>query len=230
MAIDGTDLRTTRRDLERALTSARTDHDRAALILTARLAGITAEIGNRYEARRHYRRVVESGPAVLGVDHPLVRQAKAHLAGAPMSIRPSRALVPVASTRPSAPISRKRPLIAVTGAALLLVATGAVWLWDGHTTRATTPVRTAAAPKQVTAAASGGAVTVRWQDPSNGTVRFLVSGGVAGRVASITQQVGPGQTVVVINGLDAAREYCFTVVAVYGVDQIAVSDPACTGH
>lgn len=93
-----------------------------------------------------------------------------------------------------------------------------------HRTVTTTP----RAPTGVAVRADAGAVTVTWTDPTSGTVSFIVAGGVAGQSGRLRQQVPAGRTSVTINGLNATLDYCFTVVAVYGTDSLAISDLVCT--
>jgi hypothetical protein len=260
VAIEGTDLRRTRRELEGALIDAlaRGDADPAALKLSARLGAIVAEIGNRHEARRHFKLVAAAGPAVLGADHPLVQQANAFLGDGSIDApprrspairpdgreversRPSRtglAIIPnvlLDNARRSGWRTRHRSLVWVVAASAAFagLAAASVALWprgDSPTVASTAPSKVVA-PDRVSATMSKGVVTVRWQDPSGGTAPFIVSGGVAGTKAEIRQQVDAGQSSVAINGLNSSRDYCFTVVAVYSSDQVAVSDLACTRH
>src|SRR5205823_3906729 len=57
----------------------------------------------------------------------------------------------------------------------------------------------------------GTAVVLSWNDPSGGTVSFVVAYGHADRAADNTQRVPPGTTSITINGLNTAVDYCFTV-------------------
>lgn len=260
MAIDGTDLRQTRRELESALSDAlaRGDADPAALKLSARLGAIVAEIGNRHEARRHFQFVAAAGPAVLGANHPLVRQANAFLGDGSLDVQPRRAPAirsdgrEVERARPSRTGLARIPKemfddagrsgwrtrhrssiwVVAASAAVAGVAAASVALWprgEAATVASTAPSKVVA-PSRVSVTMAKGVVTVRWQDPSGGTAPFIVSGGVAGAEADVRQQVDAGQGSVTINGLNASRDYCFTVVAVYSADQVAVSDLACTRH
>ncbi|WP_432954454.1 tetratricopeptide repeat protein [Micromonospora haikouensis] len=101
-----------RRVLEEALAAGeRRWHpaDPLMLAFSFDLASVAEELGNRHEARRHYSRVAEAGPAVLGADHPAVQAARHYLGGAgagttpPLPPGPSVAPGPRDSTRPPAP-------------------------------------------------------------------------------------------------------------------------------
>lgn len=260
MAIDGTDLRLIRRELESALSDAlaRGNADPAALKLSARLGAIVAEIGNRHEARRHFQLVAAAGPTLLGANHPLVRQATAFLGDSSLDAPPRRAPAirpagrEVEPARPSrtglATIpkeqlndaggsgrrTRHQSLIWVVAASAAIAAVAAAsvaqWTRGDSPTVASTPPPKVVAPGRVSVTMAKGVVTVRWQDPSGGTTPFIVSGGLPGAKADIRQQVDAGQSSVAINGLNTSRDYCFTVVAVYSANQVAVSDLACTRH
>ncbi len=74
-----------RRVLEEALAAGeRRWHpaDPLMLAFSFDLASVAEELGNRHEARRHYARVADAGPAVLGADHPAVQAARHYLGGA----------------------------------------------------------------------------------------------------------------------------------------------------
>jgi tetratricopeptide repeat protein len=115
-------------------------------------------------------------------------------------------------------------------AVLLLLVVGAVAVVLRVAARERVPPAPAPSPPTgVTVKLSGGTATVSWLDPARGTVPFIVSGGVSGQTSRIRQPVPAGQTSLTLNGLDAKRDYCFTVVAVYGADSVAVSGLTC-GH
>lgn len=266
MALDGTDLRDTRRELENALVDAlaRDETDPAALKLSAQLGAVLAQIGNRYEARRCFRRVVSAGPAVLGADHPLIGQAETYLAAAAVAATPaqrretpsgapaihpagrelqrtgsSRVPALVRQERPPSGRTRRKSLIWAVGASAAIaaaIAAGAALWTHGNSVSPAPPAgpkpsaKPILAPQHVTVTIADGVVTVKWQDPSRGIVPFIVSGGLAGATADVRQQVSAGQTAVSINGLNNSRDYCFSVVAVYSADQVAVSDLTCTRH
>ena len=84
------------------------------------------------------------------------------------------------------------------------------------------------APREVRLNDRGNAVTLTWNDPSDGTVSFLVVGsGPAGQPLD-TKQVQRGSTSVTYSGLDRTRNYCFVVGAVYAVDRVATAAEICT--
>jgi hypothetical protein len=75
---------------------------------------------------------------------------------------------------------------------------------------------------------TGTAVTIRWTDPSGGTVPFVVTGRTAEGQTLGLREVGPAVTSVRYDQLDPDREYCFLVTAVYSGTHIAPSGWACT--
>ncbi|MER7277729.1 hypothetical protein ABT369_25140 [Dactylosporangium sp. NPDC000244] len=70
-------------------------------------------------------------------------------------------------------------------------------------------------------------VTMTWQDPTKGTVPFIVAGGTEGAMREL-QGLPAGTTKYTINGLNPKLDYCFTVAAVYGTQDVQLSDLACT--
>ncbi|GAA4245950.1 fibronectin type III domain-containing protein [Dactylosporangium darangshiense] len=70
-------------------------------------------------------------------------------------------------------------------------------------------------------------ITLTWKDPSPGTVPFVVAGGSQGAMREL-QGLPAGTTKYTISGLNAKLEYCFTVAAVYGTQDVQLSDLACT--
>jgi len=85
-------------------------------------------------------------------------------------------------------------------------------------------------PSDVRLRDGGSAVKVTWQDPSNGTVSFMVTMGRRGEALRPMTTLGPGQTSYELGGLNASLNYCFTVIAVYKSDQFATSPQACTNR
>ena len=59
---------------------------------------------------------------------------------------------------------------------------------------------------------------------------FIVAGGRAGQSLSAMATVNAGETSYTINGLSPRLDYCFTVLAVYSVDQYATSGQVCTAR
>ncbi len=78
----------------------------------------------------------------------------------------------------------------------------------------------------------GEAITLTWTDPTKGTVPFIVAGGRAGEELKAMANLPPGREDYVINGLNPALDYCFTIVAVYGADadEVAPSEQRCTSR
>lgn len=115
-------------------------------------------------------------------------------------------------------------VVAVIALVVVLAATRP-WSKDapgGSTTVAGSP------PGEVRLRDAGEAITVTWSDPSAGRVSFIVAGGRSGEQLRAMGQVGPGKTSHQLSGLNPALNYCFTVVAVYGQNQLATAEPACT--
>lgn len=83
-------------------------------------------------------------------------------------------------------------------------------------------------PAEVALQDAGGTITVTWRDPGAGQVSFIVAGGRSGEQLRAMGQLGPGKTRYQLSGLNPALNYCFTVVAVYGPEQLAAASPACT--
>jgi hypothetical protein len=86
---------------------------------------------------------------------------------------------------------------------------------------------TAGAPTGVQIRDQGGTVTLSWTDPASAQVPFLIAGGPGKQVRAMGSTTA-GVTTYTLNGLNAKLDYCFTVGAVYGVEQVAVSDFVCT--
>jgi hypothetical protein len=226
------DPRAVRRELESALAGRdiSVDSDAATIKLVARLGAVTAEIGNRHQARGHFRRVAECGPAVLGDDHPAVRQARAYLSGAPLQlVTPPATPAPSATadvTERSGTRTRKRWIVAGGLVAAVIVATTVAIAARSGADRHRPP-RLPSAPAQVAVAIGAGTARVTWSDPADGRVPFLIVGGAKGSSPTVRQEVPPGRTSVSISGLAGGSEYCFTVAAVYASDLVATSAAAC---
>jgi hypothetical protein len=77
---------------------------------------------------------------------------------------------------------------------------------------------------------AGATITVSWRDPTDGTVSFLVTGGHPGEQLGVMGRLGPGQNELELHGLSTTLDYCFAVVAVYAVNQLASSTQACTSR
>jgi len=77
---------------------------------------------------------------------------------------------------------------------------------------------------------TGDSVTLVWTDPTGGTLSYVAVQQKTSDEDAQTQQVPPGDTrkTVTFTGLDPDRNYCFTVLVVYTVTNLATSDPECT--
>ena len=83
-------------------------------------------------------------------------------------------------------------------------------------------------PTDVRLRDNGSTVEVSWQDPTDGTVSFVVMGGRTGEQLRVMARLGPGQTEHRLDGLNARLDYCFAVVALYSSDKVSASAPSCT--
>lgn len=90
------------------------------------------------------------------------------------------------------------------------------------------PTPTAPPPTGVALKDEGGAVTLTWNDPSNGRVPFIISVGREGQALLAASDVPAGRTTGTIYGLNDTVNYCFTVSAVWAADKVAPSIRACT--
>ncbi|WP_433085132.1 fibronectin type III domain-containing protein [Dactylosporangium sp. CA-052675] len=158
---------------------------------------------------------------------------------------------PPGPVRPEPPRQRRSPMVAIVVIAVIAVLGGAAaaavaFLSAGG--KDPGPAPTVAAPQpggpasdEPSAAAIGSgraprelhlrddrtSVTLTWQDPTKGTVPFIVAGGTEGAMREL-QGLPAGTTKYTINGLNPKLEYCFTVAAVYGTQDVQLSDLACT--
>jgi hypothetical protein len=85
-------------------------------------------------------------------------------------------------------------------------------------------------PERVRLAADGGAVTLTWTDPSDGTAPFIIAGTRTGEQQRAMGQVPAGTTRYRLNGLSADFDYCFVVIAVYSADKLVPSEQICTNR
>jgi hypothetical protein len=99
---------------------------------------------------------------------------------------------------------------------------------QGATQPTPAPTPTAPPPTGVALKDEGGAVTLTWNDPSNGRVPFIISGGREGQALMALDSVDAGRTTSTIYGLNDSVNYCFTVSAVWAPDKITPSIRACT--
>jgi serine/threonine protein kinase len=101
---------------------------------------------------------------------------------------------------------------------------------DGESPPPPAGVAEGAEPTGVTLDDSGDTVVVTWEDNTGGDASHHIVGGPVGTVPSPLTEVGPGETEARAEGLDADEEYCFTVIAVVSVDEVAYSEQACTAR
>ena len=85
-------------------------------------------------------------------------------------------------------------------------------------------------PSDVRLRDTGATMRVTWSDPTDGTVSFMVTGAHSGEPLTLMGRVGPGQTQLTLNGLNAELDYCFAVVAVYGEGKLNTSPTTCTAR
>ncbi|MGX6607055.1 tetratricopeptide repeat protein [Micromonosporaceae bacterium Da 78-11] len=85
-------------------------------------------------------------------------------------------------------------------------------------------------PTEVRLRDEGSKIELTWQDPSAGTVSFIVAMGHPGELLKPVTTLGPGQTSYEMGALNTDLDYCFTVIAVYRGNQFATSAPACTSR
>ncbi len=71
-------------------------------------------------------------------------------------------------------------------------------------------------------------VTLAWTDNSQGRASYHVVGGPVGAAPGTLAEGEPMTTRVEITGLNPSFDYCFTVVAVVSVDEVAPSENVCT--
>ncbi|MEY9214990.1 hypothetical protein NI17_017100 [Thermobifida halotolerans] len=71
-------------------------------------------------------------------------------------------------------------------------------------------------------------VTLAWTDNSQGRASYHVVGGPVGTAPGTVAEGEPMTTRVEITGLNSGFDYCFTVVAVVSVDEVAPSENVCT--
>jgi hypothetical protein len=93
------------------------------------------------------------------------------------------------------------------------------------------PTRTVAirsAPTGVLLTDKGGSVTLAWTDPSDGTVTFVIAGGLRDTELAELASVPAGRNSATVFGTDPNADYCFTVAAVWPGDVVRTARPVCT--
>ncbi|MGW5877513.1 protein kinase domain-containing protein [Nocardiopsis terrae] len=85
-----------------------------------------------------------------------------------------------------------------------------------------------AAPTDVALEDTGHTVVVSWTDNTGSAAAHQVVGGPAGESPGNLADAEPGAGQARVSGLDPGREYCFVVISVLSVDEIAPSEQVCT--
>jgi hypothetical protein len=116
-------------------------------------------------------------------------------------------------------------VIAVVALVVVLATRG-----DDPGTSSTVPTLGGPPPADVRLRDSGNTVEVSWQDPTDGTVSFVVMGGHPGEQLRVMGRLGPGQTEHKLDGLNSRLNYCFAVVAMYSTEKVSTSPQVCTSR
>jgi hypothetical protein len=135
-------------------------------------------------------------------------------------------------------------VFALIGAAVIAIAATALLVLRGPATpTAGAPARTTAGPTATTfiSAVAVGAptnvhitsdqstkVTVAWSDPTASKVSFVVSRTAGPNETVQTVDLPAGTTSYTFDGLNPARNYCFSVIALYSVNNVAKGPDVCT--
>jgi hypothetical protein len=119
---------------------------------------------------------------------------------------------------------------AILAAAVAVAALVVVLAKRGDDSPSNVPTLGGPAPSGVRLTDSGTEIGISWQDPTEGTVSFMVTMGRQGEILKPVATLGPGKTSYALGGLNGALNYCFTVVAVYRDSQFATSPQACTSR
>jgi hypothetical protein len=128
-------------------------------------------------------------------------------------------------------------VLAIAGAAVLLLTSRGTNNPGGEPT-ATAPsaaeptkfisVQAAGAPTNIRISREGPtSVTLTWDDPTPGTVSFIVVGSGPGSEKLETKSVARGKTTVTYTQLDASKKYCFVIGAVYDINRVATAPEVC---
>ncbi|WP_395105158.1 protein kinase [Actinomadura sp. SCN-SB] len=72
------------------------------------------------------------------------------------------------------------------------------------------------------------AVVLTWEDASDGAASHYVVGGPRGRTPTRLAEAAAGTAKAEISGLNPTVDYCFAVVAILSIDQVAATKPVCT--
>ncbi|MFC7530011.1 tetratricopeptide repeat protein [Actinoplanes sp. GCM10030250] len=98
----------------------------------------------------------------------------------------------------------------------------------GEVTEPGVPTQDEVPPGEISLDDQGATVEVRWTDPAQGRVPFMVTMARPGETLRPVSSVGPGETSFRMGGLNKKLNYCFAVVAVYATDRFKSSDQVCT--
>jgi fibronectin type III domain protein len=173
---------------------------------------------------------------------PPVQQTPQHFELEPAIIRPDSGQplwgqsAPPAYTMEASPSYQKRGMgifaaIAAVLAAVIAVAALVFVLANRSSDPADNsdvPTLGGSPPTAVKIVDNGSSIKINWQDPTEGTVSFLVAMGHPGEQLKPVTTLGPGQTSYEVSALNPSLNYCFAVVAVYRNNQFATSQQACT--
>ncbi|WP_017586193.1 protein kinase domain-containing protein [Nocardiopsis ganjiahuensis] len=88
----------------------------------------------------------------------------------------------------------------------------------------------ASAPTDLALEDSGHTVLVSWTDNTDPAAAHQVVGGPEGETPGNLADADPGAAQAGVSGLEPGREYCFIVIAVLSVDEIAPSEQVCTNR
>ncbi|RAY14038.1 hypothetical protein DPM19_17305 [Actinomadura craniellae] len=175
----------------------------------------------------------EVGPGVSGGQEPQ------EVAWQPWELPPGPARPP--EPLPRRPQSRSRLVAAAAGGVVLGLVVVGVLAWSGGSggqepAAAPSPASSPGAARTDPRRAPEGirvvdgqvVATLSWRDRTGGKAPHYVVGGPAGRTPTTLAEAPAGTARAEVAGLNPAVNYCFTVVAVLSVDQVAAAEPVCT--
>ncbi|MGH3739555.1 MAG: fibronectin type III domain-containing protein, partial [Micromonosporaceae bacterium] len=93
---------------------------------------------------------------------------------------------------------------------------------------ATASIAADKAPTDISIDDKGSSVVITWTDHTGGAAPHYVVGGQEGASPRALTQVEKGVTEATIEALNPDTDYCFTVIAVVSVDEVAPSRETCT--
>ncbi|MGH3712374.1 MAG: protein kinase domain-containing protein [Micromonosporaceae bacterium] len=197
----------------------------------------------------------QPGPAAAPPGHePWMRPSSGGPAGAFPPAQPEVGPAPAPPTpRPAepqwAPVEderrRKLPVMGFVAAGVVGIVLGAIIIVvlkvlpgaappppEPGPTPSAAPASIAAdkAPTGVTIDDKGDKVVISWTDHTGGTAPHYLVGGPEGASPRALTQVEKGVSTVTIDALNPETDYCFTVIAVISVDEVAPSKEKCTNR